>query len=250
MIWYQEFILWYVRKCTHYGTYKNHGQTRSEMLVLAYENVQLFLKTFRNGGVSLANIAYIRVSAQDQNTGRQHQCFDNAHINLDKIFEEKVSGKNITDRPQLKEMMAYLREGDVLYIESISRLARSTSDFLNMMKALSAKKVSVVSIKENFNTSTPQGKFALTMFATLYELERDSIKERQREGINLCLAENRPYGRPRVKLSNTFPTNYKRWKSGKITAVEFMKLEGLAKTTFYKMVKNFEKANLDRQILA
>lgn len=220
------------------------------MLVLAYENVQLFLKTFRNGGVSLANIAYIRVSAQDQNTGRQHQCFDNAHINLDKIFEEKVSGKNITDRPQLKEMMAYLREGDVLYIESISRLARSTSDFLNMMKALSAKKVSVVSIKENFNTSTPQGKFALTMFAALYELERDSIKERQREGINLCLAENRPYGRPRVKLSNTFPTNYKRWKSGKITAVEFMRLEGLAKTTFYKMVKNFEKANLDRQILA
>ena len=75
----------------------------------------------------MANIAYIRVSAQDQNTGRQHQCFDNAYINLDKIFEEKVSGKNITDRPQLKEMMAYLREGDVLYIESISRLARSLS---------------------------------------------------------------------------------------------------------------------------
>ena len=60
--------------------------------------------------------------------------------------------------------MAYLREGDVLYIESISRLARSTSDFLNMMKALSAKKVSVVSIKENFNTSTPQGKFAAAIF--------------------------------------------------------------------------------------
>lgn len=69
MIGHQELILECVQKCTHYGTYKKHGQTRSEMLVLAYENVQLFLKTFRNGGVSLANIAYIRVSAQDQNTG-------------------------------------------------------------------------------------------------------------------------------------------------------------------------------------
>ena len=188
----------------------------------------------------MANIAYIRVSAQDQNTGRQHQCFMDDGITLDRIFEEKVSGKNITDRPQLKAMMSYLRDGDVLYIESISRLARSTADFLNLIRELTDKGVSVRSLKESFDTSTAQGKFVLTMFAALYELERESIRERQREGIDLCLAEKRPYGRPQAQLSSTFAANYKRWKAGELKAVEFMKLEGLARTTFYKLVKRYE----------
>ena len=188
----------------------------------------------------MANIAYIRVSAQDQNIGRQHKCFIDAGITLDRIFEEKVSGKNITDRPQLKAMMSYLRDGDVLYIESISRLARSTADFLNLIRELTDKGVSVRSLKESFDTSTAQGKFVLTMFAALYELERESIRERQREGIDLCLAEKRPYSRPQAQLSSTFAANYKRWKDGDIKAVEFMKLEGLARTTFYKLVKRYE----------
>lgn len=188
----------------------------------------------------MANIAYVRVSAQDQNTGRQHQCFMDAGIKLDRVFEEKVSGKNITDRPQLKAMMSYLRDGDVLYIESISRLARSTADFLNLIRELTDKGVSVRSLKESFDTSTAQGKFVLTMFAALYELERESIKERQREGIDLCLAEKRPYGRPQAQFSSTFEANYKRWKAGELKAVEFMKLEGLARTTFYKLVKRYE----------
>ena len=188
----------------------------------------------------MANIAYIRVSAQDQNTGRQHQCFMDAGITLDRVFEEKVSGKNITDRPQLIAMMSYLRDGDVLYIESISRLARSTADFLHLIRVLTDKGVSVRSLKESFDTSTAQGKFVLTMFAALYELERESIRERQREGIDLCLAEKRPYGRPQARLSSTFAANYKRWKDGDIKAVEFMKLEGLARTTFYKLVKRYE----------
>ena len=190
----------------------------------------------------MANIAYIRVSTKEQNTGRQHEDFTAKGIVLDKVFEEKLSGKN-TDRPQLQAMLAYLREGDTLYVESFSRLARSTRDLLNIVNTLTEKGVSFVSLKENVDTTTSQGKFMLTVFAGLYELERDNILERQREGIDLALKEGRPYGRPSATLSSTFSKNYQLWKQGELQAVDFMKRENIPKSTFYKLVKRYENEN-------
>ena len=190
----------------------------------------------------MANIAYIRVSTKEQNTGRQHEDFNARGIVLDKVFEEKVSGKN-TDRPQLQSMLAYLREGDTLYVESFSRLARSTRDLLNIVNTLTEKGVSFISLKENVDTTTSQGKFMLTVFAGLYELERDNILERQREGIDLALKEGRPYGRPSASVSDTFSKHYQQWKNGEIKAVDFMKLENIPKSTFYKLVKRYEQEN-------
>ena len=190
----------------------------------------------------MANIAYIRVSTKEQNTGRQHEDFTAKGIVLDKVFEEKLSGKN-TDRPQLQAMLAYLREGDTLYVESFSRLARSTRDLLNIVNTLTEKGVSFVSLKENVDTTTSQGKFMLTVFAGLYELERDNILERQREGIDLALKEGRPYGRPSATLSATFSKNYQLWKQGELKAVDFMKRENIPKSTFYKLVKRYENEN-------
>lgn len=190
----------------------------------------------------MANIAYIRVSTKEQNTGRQHEDFTAKGIVLNKVFEEKLSGKN-TDRPQLQAMLAYLREGDTLYVESFSRLARSTRDLLNIINTLTEKGVSFVSLKENVDTTTSQGKFMLTVFAGLYELERDNILERQREGIDLALKEGRPYGRPSATLSSTFSKNYQLWKQGELKAVDFMKRENIPKSTFYKLVKRYENEN-------
>lgn len=190
----------------------------------------------------MANIGYIRVSTKEQNTGRQHEDFNARGIVLDKVFEEKVSGKN-TDRPQLQSMLAYLREGDILYVESFSRLARSTRDLLNIVNTLTEKGVSFVSLKENVDTTTSQGKFMLTVFAGLYELERDNILERQREGIGLALKEGRPYGRPSATVSDTFSEHYQQWKNGDLKAVDFMKLENIPKSTFYKLVKRYEQEN-------
>lgn len=187
----------------------------------------------------MANIGYIRVSTKEQNTGRQFQCFADKGIKLDKTFEEHISGKN-TDRPQLQKMLEYVREGDTLYIESISRLARSSVDFFNIVQMLNDKGVAICSLKESFDSTTPQGKFTLSIFAALAELERETIRERQREGINLCLKEGRAYGRPRKQLSKTFAGNYEAWKAGKIKAVDFMRLEGLKSSTFYRMVKEYE----------
>lgn len=188
----------------------------------------------------MANIGYIRVSTQHQNTGRQHEDFSAKGITIDKLYEEKISGKN-TDRPQLKAMLQYVREGDTVYAESFSRLARSTRDLLEIVEDLTSKGVQFVSLKENVDTSTPQGKFMLTVFAGLAQLERDTLLQRQREGIDLCLSEGRAYGRPTAKISDTFATHYQQWKAGKIKAVDFMKVENLPKSTFYKLVKRFEE---------
>lgn len=187
----------------------------------------------------MANIGYIRVSSSQQNTARQHVDFSSAGITIDKVYEEKASGKN-TERPQLKAMLQYVREGDTVYVESFSRLARSTRDLLEIVEELTSKGVQFVSLKEKVDTSTPQGKFMLTVFAGLAQLERENILQRQREGIDLCLSEGRPYGRPSAQISDTFAANYHKWKAGEIKAVDFMQLEGLAKSTFYKLVRRFE----------
>ena len=102
----------------------------------------------------MANIAYMRVSTVEQNLGRQQEALEKH--NIDKWFIEKISGKN-TDRPQLKAMLDYAREGDVIYIESFSRLARNTKDLLDIIDRLNGNNIQVISLKENLDTSTPTG---------------------------------------------------------------------------------------------
>jgi len=119
----------------------------------------------------VSKVAYIRVSAIDQNTDRQEIAL--SELNINKYFTEKISGKN-TDRPQLKKMFEYIREGDTVYIESISRLACSTKDLFIIVQQLHDKSVDLVSLKENIDTTTPQGRFILTIFGALSELEREN----------------------------------------------------------------------------
>ncbi len=182
-------------------------------------------------------IGYIRVSSLDQNVVRQHEALK--PLNIERIFEEKASGKN-TNRPELKTMLDFAREGDTIYIESISRLARNTLDFLNIVEALKTKKVGLVSLKESIDTNTPQGQFMLSVFAALSQLERDTIKQRQREGIDIALNQGRPYGRPKICIDDKFVATYKRWRAREITAVEAMKTTGIKKNTWYNRAKEYE----------
>lgn len=184
------------------------------------------------------NIAYIRVSSKDQNTGRQLEAMK-SH-NIERIYEEKVSGKD-TNRAELKAMLDYAREGDTVYVESFSRLARNMLDLLKIIDELSSKKVGFVSLKENIDTTTPTGRLQLGVFAAIYQFERECSKERQREGIDLALAEGRAYGRPQeYRIDDNFVAIYKQWKAGDITAVKAMELVGMKKVTFYKRVKEYE----------
>ena len=96
----------------------------------------------------MSKIGYIRVSTEHQETARQEALMQQYQV--ERIFAEKISGKN-TNRPELKAMLDYVREGDTLYVESISRLGRSTKDLLNIIDSLTAKGVTLISNKENIN---------------------------------------------------------------------------------------------------
>lgn len=95
------------------------------------------------------------------------------------MFIDKASGKN-TERKALKEMLSFVREGDTVITESISRIARSTRDLLSIIDLLTQKGVEFISLKESIDTTTAQGRFMLTVFAAMAELERESILQRQR----------------------------------------------------------------------
>ncbi len=183
-------------------------------------------------------VGYIRVSTSEQNVNRQEDLLRDKY-NVDKMYTDKVSGKN-TDRPALQAMLEFVREGDAIYFSSISRLARNTRDFLEMAEDLKNRGVGLVSDKENFDTTTPQGKMIATVFASMYEMERESILQRQREGIESAHKRGVKFGRRKVEAGDEFPALYSKWKQGHMTAVDCMNELGLAKTTFYRRVKEYE----------
>ena len=142
-------------------------------------------------------IGYARVSTEEQNEARQLESFRTFREPISKTFIDKCSGKNM-NRPQLKAMLDYVREGDVVVVSDFSRLARSTKDMLQIVQDLTDKGVGLISMKENLDTETPQGKFMLTVFAALAELDRATILQRQREGIEIAKSEGKYKGRKPV----------------------------------------------------
>ncbi|MGO1920856.1 MAG: recombinase family protein [Microbacterium sp.] len=131
-------------------------------------------------------VGYVRVSATDQNEARQVEAIGE----VDRLFAEKVSGKNVDDRARLKEMIAYVRDGDVVRVKSPDRLSRSTTDLLSLVKELQGKGVAVEFVDSPaLNTDTPQGEFMLTILAAVAQLERATIRERQAEGIAIAKAK-------------------------------------------------------------
>ena len=189
----------------------------------------------------MSKIGYIRVSTEHQETARQQEIMDSNHV--DRIFSEKLSGAT-ADRPQLKAMLDYVREGDTLYVESISRLGRSTRDLLNIIDTLTDKGVMLVSHKENIDTNSPSGKFMLTVFAALSQLEREQLKQRQREGIEIAKAQRKYTGRKPIPIDwDKFGRLYGEWKSKHITGRDFMRRMGLTANTFYRRVREYEAAH-------
>ncbi|NYT78082.1 recombinase family protein [Alcaligenaceae bacterium] len=139
----------------------------------------------------MASVGYIRVSTVDQNTERQL-----AQFKLDKLFEDKCSGKD-TNRPQLKAMLDYVREGDCIHVHDISRLARNLSDLRTLVSDLTNRGISVKFHKENLHftgEANPMQDLMLSMLGAVYEFERSMALERQREGIALAKAQGRYQG--------------------------------------------------------
>lgn len=182
-------------------------------------------------------IGYIRVSTREQNTIRQEYMME--ALGVDEVYIDRMSGKN-TDRPELKKMLDYVRKGDTVIVESISRFARNTRDLLGLTEQLAAKGVEFVSQKEAIDTTTPTGKFMLTVFGAVAELEREYILQRQREGIAIAKAQGKYTGRKPIQHPD-FEMVVKRWRNGEITAVEAMKRLNMTSSTFYRRVRYLHK---------
>ena len=178
-------------------------------------------------------IGYIRVSTQEQNTVRQEVLMK--ALGVDEVYIDRMSGKN-TNRPELQKMLEYVRRGDTVIVESISRFARNTRDLLELVERLTAKGVEFVSKKEAIDTTTPTGKFMLTVFGAVAELEREYILQRQREGIAIAKANGVYKGRKSLQPPE-FEKVTAKWRNGQITAAEAMRQLGMSKSTFYRRVK-------------
>ena len=181
-------------------------------------------------------ISYVRVSTLEQNETRQLEALKKH--NIDKWFIEKASGKD-TNRPELQNMLEYVREGDTVYIHDFSRLARSTKDLLEIVEYLNQKKVCLVSNKENLDSSTPTGKLMLTMIGAINEFERQNLLERQREGIAIAKEQGKYKGRAVKQIDDElFNKAYADYSSRKINKTELAKQLHISRPTLDKLLKD------------
>lgn len=183
-------------------------------------------------------IGYMRVSSSSQKLDRQEVIMEK--LSVDRIYVDVQSGKN-TSRPNLQKMLFEIQNGDTLIVESISRFARNTKDLLSLIEQLEEKGVKFVSQKENIDTSTPNGKFMLTIFGAVAQLERDYLLQRQKEGIAIAKAKGKYRGRKAIEIDEKkFQRLYKEWKSEKLSSKHFMLDLGIKPNTFYRRVAEFE----------
>lgn len=194
-------------------------------------------------------IGYIRVSTADQNVDRQIDQMN--ALGMDKIYVEKASGKNF-DRPKYKEMKNYIREGDVLYIHSLDRFGRNKQEILNEWNEITKElMVDIIVIdmplldttKHKDSLGTFISDLVLQILSWIAEEERNKILTRQAEGIAAAKSRGKHLGRPKAVLPGGFEEVYNKWKNNELLAVDAMKVLNLTKSTFYKLVKQFEGGN-------
>lgn len=185
----------------------------------------------------MARIAYIRVSSVDQYLARQEELFRD--LNIDRFYIEKVSGINMKDRVELQKMMDFVREGDIVLVESISRFGRSLQDLLFLINQLNDKGVQFKSLKEgDIDTTTPTGKLVFSIFSSLAEFERETIKQRQAEGIAIAKANGVYKGRKSIEIDGEmFENLLKKWECGYIKKKMVAKLLGISISTLNRRIK-------------
>ncbi|MEK4418532.1 recombinase family protein [Bacillus sp. FSL K6-0268] len=186
---------------------------------------------------------YVRVSSKDQNEERQIENMKYLGIEDRDIFIDKQSGKNMK-RENYQMLKRLVRTGDTIIFDSLTRLGRSMNDLLEEFRYFEQQRINLQFIKEPFINVNYNGestndviqqavqKATLTILSAFAEKERNDIKQRQAEGIAL--------GRPPVQITDQFMEAYREWQSGKITAVGAMRKYDIKRSSFYKLVKEYE----------
>lgn len=191
---------------------------------------------------------YVRVSSKEQNESRQLKSLINIGVEQRDIFIDKSSGKNF-DRKEYQILRQCLRAGDVLYIHSLDRFGRNKEDILNewhhITKVIQADIVVLdMPLLDTTQYKDSIGDFisdlVLQILSWMADEERERIRVRQREGIDIALNKGVKFGRPKKEPNEIFYEAYKRWRKGEITATQAIEESGVKRTTFYKLVKEVE----------
>lgn len=185
------------------------------------------------------HIGYVRVSSLDQNPDRQFE--ELRAKGVEKIFIDKMSGKDI-ERPELQKMLTFIREGDVLFVHSLDRLARNLADLLTMVQDLTNRGVGVTFLNEKLSfesgkDASPTSKLMLSMIGAFAEFERSMIKRRQAEGIALAKERGVYKGRQRSVTDEQIDTIKTMIDQGVPLAAAARKV-GVSRSTVYKYLKN------------
>lgn len=198
--------------------------------------------------MAVKKFGYVRVSSKDQNVERQIENMKKEGIQERDLFIDKMSGKNF-DRPKYQALKQMVREGDIVVFDSITRMGRNMKDTMKEYEWFVENGVQLRFIKEPMiNTSDDQDdvmkqaiqKIILTLLTAFAEKEREEIKVRQAEGIAVAKKNGKHLGRPKTEITDEFISVYDQWKKGEITGVEATKQAGLTKSTFYRLVKQYE----------
>ena len=178
-------------------------------------------------------IGYIRVSSFDQNPERQLE-----QVPVDRVFTDTASGKD-TKRPELDRLLAFVREGDIVVVHSMDRLARNLDDLRRLVQQLTRRGVSVTFVKENLTftgADSPMANLMLSVMGAFAEFERALIKERQREGIVLAKQRGAYHGRKQA-LSAAQATELRRRANAGEQKAALARAFGISRETLYQYLK-------------
>jgi DNA invertase Pin-like site-specific DNA recombinase len=182
-------------------------------------------------------IGYARVSTQDQNLDLQTDVLKQA--GCEKIFQEKISGSK-AQRMELEKMLAQLRKGDVVVIYKLDRLGRSIKHLLELMEIFKEKEVELVSLSDNIDTSTIQGRLIFNIFASIAEFEKDLIRERTMAGLAAARKRGRIGGRSKgisEQAKKTAIVAEALYKENTLSVNEISKNLAISKATLYKYLR-------------
>lgn len=179
---------------------------------------------------------YARVSTRQQELARQLDLLEK--YNCNEILTEKMTGTK-SDRPELNRLKDKLRPGDIVVVESFSRLGRSTKDLIDLVNYFEEKNVKLISVKEDFDTTTPQGRLMMTVFQAFSQFERDLIVERTKEGLKSARARGRKGGRPKVGTKDiTKAINL--YNTKEYSVKEIVEMTGISRATLYRYLNKIK----------
>ena len=178
-------------------------------------------------------IGYARVSTREQHLDMQLTALKDA--GCERIFQEQVSG--VGERTELQTAMQYLRDGDCLVVYKLDRLGRSMKDLLAIIERLQLKNVSLVSLRDNIDTSSTTGKLVMHIFAALAEFERDLIRERTGEGRAAAMKKGVKFGRPKNEKNDKATACANLYRSGMTVPQIMQQLSIKSKSTVYRFLR-------------